>query len=175
MVDCLCPWHNIWLFLCINPSLSVSDSLTLLPPASCVSLPVAVHQQKLSLFTSPSCLYLLTVSGNQGNWSQSLLWCQEWNTHCAYGRWDTYTLIATLLLPLLMWCQSHGFQASSSVNQNHSFIFNCFKSSNWPVWLAEWLEVPVNHLSLSVFCFTLTALKPLALSLMTTKPNLCMY
>lgn len=123
---------------------------------SYVCVPVAVHQLELLLFTSPSCLYLLTVSGNQGNWSQSLLWCQEWNTCCvrvcACGSWThthTHKPFATLLLPHLMWCQSHGFQTSSSVNQNQTFIFNCFKSSTWSLWLAELIEVPEHYLFVS--------------------------
>lgn len=87
-------------------SLSLCLWLSYSPPIrlSYVCAPVAVHQQELLLFTSPSCcLYLLTVSGNQGNWSQSLLWCQEWNTCCvrvcACGT-HTHTHTHTNLLPL---------------------------------------------------------------------------
>lgn len=59
---------------------------------------------------------------------------------------------ATLLLPLLVWCWSHGFQASSSVNQNQTFIFNRFKSSTWSPWLAELTEVPGDYLFFSLPC-----------------------
>lgn len=38
-----------------------------------------------------------------------------------------YQPFTSLLPPYLMWCQSHVFQASSSVNQNQTFIFNCLK------------------------------------------------
>lgn len=77
-----------------------------------------------------SCLYLLSVSGNQKNWSQSLLWWQQWKMCGVQAHRHTirHTNLQSASL-LLMWCQSHGFQASSSVNHNQTLVFNRFKSS----------------------------------------------
>lgn len=77
--------------------------------------------------------------------SQSLLRCQEWNTCCVcVGLWelDTYTqTLCHFSLPVLMWCQSHGFQLSSSIPHNQTCIFNCFKLSTCNPRFAELTEV----------------------------------
>lgn len=62
------------------------------------------------MFTSEIRPYLLTVSGNQGDWSQSSL-CRQ---RCVC----VFRPPAPSPPLLLMWCQSHGFQAPRAVNQN---------------------------------------------------------
>lgn len=65
------------------------------------------------VFTSEIRPYLLTVSRNQGDWSQSSL-CRQ----CALCVCACFPCPPKPLPLLLMWCQSHGFQAPRAVNQN---------------------------------------------------------
>lgn len=100
-----------------------------------------------------SCLYLLTVSGNQGNWSQSLLWWQQWKRLCPSPSAHMNT---SLCQPPP--CSAHvmpvtwlpGKQLS---NHNQTFIFNRFKSTTWLLRRARHWEVPLWSFTMCLWHF----------------------